>query len=572
MTKQLFNRLATFSSKHFPYKLRRYSLVIVIGLITTAVLLVSSSLSQAQAGKAHTQPPLSYTQALPSSTLSIATALNIFPDPAIQGQKLQASYTLKNTGTQAVKLPMLLVGTRDSNGSNVDFPVVSNVTIGGGQSYTYLQSITLSALGSYTAWPAAYFNDTYAELGPRITFTASTCTPTYGSFGPGSWPPACSRPYAESSPFNTPLPANPHFASNSQQIVDRVLGDISVVDRPENLVAKADGTGGEPTYYSQPTDPEYTLKCTMTKSWGVCPIEGDKIRIPRGVQVEGNSAAKETDDDTVENINCNDPEQKDRYTYCQPDSHLTIVDQASGFEYDLWQVHRASIYPEDGTNLRFSWGGKTRIDGNGLGSSGTASHFGSLAGRISAEDLQAGQINHALFIVIDCDNGKAVFPAYEEPDGTSGGRSCSQVDPKNNPGIKKGTPEQKNENAPPMGTRFQLVMSPSDIEALPVQKWKKTILQAIAKYGAFFGDTGTGGLFALSPEAGNQYTSVGSYRNKWFEFGKLNWEAYTPQDNILEYVGKLYNTSDDPDPQLDWLSKIWRNLRVIDPCVTKGTC
>ena len=47
--------------------------------------------------------------------------------------------------------------------------------------------------------------------------------------------------------------------------------------------------------------------------------------------------------------------------------------------------------------LRFSWGGRARIDGDGISEGhATAAHFGNLAGRTRAEELLADKIEHAL--------------------------------------------------------------------------------------------------------------------------------------------------------------------------------
>jgi hypothetical protein len=141
-----------------------------------------------------------------------------------------------------------------------------------------------------------------------------------------------------------------------------------------------------------------------------------------------------------------------------PDAHLTLVDVDSGWEYDLWQVQRSPIRSRDGAQLNISWGGRARIDGSGLAADangqGTAAGFGNLAGRIRAEELLGGAINHALFIVIDCDNGSFVYPAraHDKPCATDVA------------------------NAPPMGARLQLAMSRAEIDALPVPEWKKILL------------------------------------------------------------------------------------------------
>ena len=145
---------------------------------------------------------------------------------------------------------------------------------------------------------------------------------------------------------------------------------------------------------------------------------------------------------------------------------MTVVDQASGWEYDLWQV---TSKPRGGGRLLTSWGGRTRIDGDGLGSDATAAHFGLLAGSIRAEEMARGQIDHALFMLVRCDSGKAVFPAQGL------GAACSD-----------------RRDAPSQGTRFQLDLSDSQISALRMPDWKKTILRAMSEYGLYVGDT-TGG-------------------------------------------------------------------------------
>lgn len=170
--------------------------------------------------------------------------------------------------------------------------------------------------------------------------------------------------------------------ANSDSIRDRILGDLSTRDRPNHLVANEAGTGGEPTYWPKADYPLYTLRCRNDPEGrpdGACPIEGKQIRIPTGSQREGGPSA---------------PQGLDR--------HLTIVDQkltdpGVPWEYDLWKAENP---PPGGGDLYFGWGGRTRLDGDGLterpqsGLSGnsTASHFGGLAGRVRAEELEGGLV------------------------------------------------------------------------------------------------------------------------------------------------------------------------------------
>lgn len=353
------------------------------------------------------------------------------------------------------------------------------------------------------------------------------CTPQFGSFGPGSWPPGCWRPYADTSPFNRTLPANPPIHPNSSAIMARIQGDISQYDYPQNLVANVDGNTGEPTYYPRSTDPEFVIHCTAP--WGTCVLEGLRVRIPAGAQVEHGVAA--------------DPRlpMNDRN-----DAHLTAVNQDNGWEYDLWQVQVNPI-PSTGGTLNISWGGITRIDGDGTASldGATGSNVGSLAGRIRAEEFMAGEIRHALSIVVDCTNDQYVYPAKKR------GRMCSEI------GLS-------NVNAPPMGTLLQLGLTLSEVSALPIPDWKKTLLRSMVLYGMYIVETGSNHLFAIEQEAGNQYQSLG-YPDPWLEFAQgSGWSYWAPDQN---YVGSMRLDADG----LDW-SKIWSKLRVIDPCWASGQC
>ena len=324
----------------------------------------------------------------------------------------------------------------------------------------------------------------------------------WGSLQAGAWPGACWRPYAATSPFNQPLPSAPRLAANSPQIVARLLSFGPL----DHLVAGDADTVDDywhPTYYSQPTDPLFTLHC-YEASWGTCSIEGHQIRVPDAARPAAGG-----------------------------DGHLTVVDQATGWEYDLYKVRSK---PPGGGTLEFRWGGRLRIDGSGLGDGGTAAEFGNLAGIIRAPELAAGHIDHALFMVATCDSGGYVYPARKA------GRSCAAL----------GLPTS---DAPPMGARLQLAMTPEQIAALPVPAWKKTVLRAMAEYGVIMGDTGSG-AWGIEAESGSTYTSFGA-PDQLVTFAQAN--GWTPYDG--RYVGNLRS-------DVDWA----RYLRVIDPCVSQRTC
>jgi hypothetical protein len=323
---------------------------------------------------------------------------------------------------------------------------------------------------------------------------APACT---GPFMVGNWPGSCWRPYAPTSPFNRAISSAPVVRADSAAIVARVLA----FGPATNLVAGTAGTTSDwqhPTYYPQASDPLFTLHCTQ--AWGVCAIEGMQVRVPDAARPAGGG-----------------------------DKHMTIVDQAGGWEYDLWSV---SSKPAGGGKLSFGWGGRTRIDGDGLGSDATAARFGNMAGSIRAQEMQAGHIDHALFMVVNCDSGAYVYPAKKA------GRVCAD-----------------RTSAPPMGSRFQLNMSASEIAALAVPAWKKTILTAMAEYGMYFGDTGGGG-FGLQFESGSTYTSFGQPDAM---------VTFAAQNGVPLYQGKYVF---DLKTGVDYASR----LRVLDPCSAQGTC
>ena len=190
-----------------------------------------------------------------------------------------------------------------------------------------------------------------------------------------------------------------------------------------------------------------------------------------------------------------------------------------------------------GGRLDVSWGAVNSLRGKGITGRGdaTAARFSNIAGRVRAEELAAGRIEHALFIVIPCDSGRHVFPAR------AGGLTCGQ-----------------GSDAPPMGARLQLDYSDAEIAALPLPVWQRALLRAMADYGMFVGDTGTSNLFSVERESGLQYTSTG-HRDRWLALARSHDFRFWPGEGGV-YIGDLAAGVD------------WSRLRVISPCVSAGTC
>jgi hypothetical protein len=143
--------------------------------------------------------------------------------------------------------------------------------------------------------------------------------------------------------------------------------------------------------------------------------------------------------------------------------------------------------------------------------------------------MQAGQINHALMISVECTDGELQWPSA-------------------NTGSRCGNPA----DAPSLGDRFQLSMSDGEIAALPVPAWKKTILRALARYGAYVGEQ-SGAWSLLGFEGAPTYTSFGV------------------PDQMAVFAASVGIKSNGGAYYFDIASGVdWNRLRVIDPAVSRS--
>jgi hypothetical protein len=308
------------------------------------------------------------------------------------------------------------------------------------------------------------------------------------------------RPYADTSPFNTRI-ESPEVKPNSDAIIERLTAHA-----PSYFVAGDQARDwGVAIYYPAPDDTSYRIHCV--EPWGTSEIEGDIIRLPAGAKPSGVWPLPHPGDDW--------------------DSHLTVIQD--GVEYDLWNIRTIGA-----GEIVCKWGGKTDIDGDGLGSGAVAAEFGALGGLIRAHELVQGRINHALSLTVPCTVGYT-WPA------TKGGYECSWG----------GFPLA---NALQQGDLIQLQISRGDIQQFPV--WKQGILKAWKRYGAYVGDTtGDPSQWALKVESAASYTSQGQ-SDPLVELAKS--EGLHPED---------YNGNGQPEYWFDIGGGVdWRSrLRVVKP-------
>ena len=332
----------------------------------------------------------------------------------------------------------------------------------------------------------------------------------WGKFTAKRPPGGCWRPFSPESPFNRPLPANPRQPLNSTWLARTVSewGEGPVLTAG---TADTDDDYGHPIYFSSRRDPVYRINCV--EFGGECEIDGARVRIPKLARPAGGS-----------------------------DAHLAVIDQRKNWEYDLWEV---GDKPRRGGLLNVGWGGRARIgsaDAHGLRAGATASGFALSAGVIRPAELRVGRIDHALFMGVPCTNGHSVYPS-----AGGAGTACSDL-------------PLGGHTVPAMGSRFYLEMAPSEIDALAVASWQKTILRAMAKYGMFIGDTG-GSSWGIGGESASSQTSFGR-PDPWVRLAiRLGIPSYVSSDGATRYLFDMRGI-------VDWEHE----LRVAAPCVSHGRC
>lgn len=233
-----------------------------------------------------------------------------------------------------------------------------------------------------------------------------------------------------------------------------------------------------PIYLSKSTDPMVTVSCTFYG--GNCNA--------KGLRIHNNPA------NYIQWINSIQNEE---------DHHLLLVDQNSSegpVELDCWQAGpRSATSTLVGTNLQCGWAGKYQLGGSGLhgklsnqsdpGSEGL--HFGPAAASymVTGTEILNGHIDHALALNVSCLNNPSVYPA-DTQNGTD--TSCDG-----------------STSPPHYGNAIHLNWSAAQIAGSAYSAPCKTILAALADYGAYMSDTGDAGV-VIDVEAERAYTSVGA--------------------------------------------------------------
>lgn len=233
-----------------------------------------------------------------------------------------------------------------------------------------------------------------------------------------------------------------------------------------------------PLYLSAPNDRLVTVRCGI---YGVCNANGIKIHANEKFYVQDVCGWN-----------------------CPADHHLLLVDKhapSGPIEIDCWQA--GPVNESDrltGEILNCSWAGLYRLGTNGLhglysdqtapGNEGL--HFGPAAGTfmVTGTEILNGRIEHALALNVSCLNNPSVYPA-DTQNGTD--TTCDN-----------------STNPPHYGSLIHLLWSSDTIARSAYSAPCKTILTAMATYGAYMSDTGNHGI-VIDIVAERAYTSVGAY-------------------------------------------------------------
>lgn len=255
--------------------------------------------------------------------------------------------------------------------------------------------------------------------------------------------PAAARLYAPESPLNTAIVAGAVVDAASKTMIELLMREIADKGWP---VASREYS--MPLFRARPATRRYDVRITS------------RGRTARAIPVPDGA-----------------------FPAPGSDRHMTVIDPASRCEFDFyraskrsgrWQAENFNALPTGGSG----------IYPRGLGTRGSG--FANAAGLITAQDLRAGRIEHAL--VFSMRNTKAGGPVA--PATSSDGESTLA-------------------GAIPEGARLQL--DPAlDLSSLRLDPWQRVVARALQKYGMYLADTGGAvALYAQHPG------SASGYRYPW---------------------------------------------------------
>ena len=280
----------------------------------------------------------------------------------------------------------------------------------------------------YLLWESSSYRYELRVKGPGGGTVASQAQTVSTPRQSGGFP----RPYAGSSPWNTPIPQGAPADPRSLDIIN-----FSIIPHKSTANLSTTDTWGLALAYADPSSRRFAVGCTL---YGC--QQSVAGQIPSYAQPNGGS-----------------------------DGKLTVIAPHSGEEIDMWQGaydstlgtwSASSRFLADLNGSGFMCGEGQRCNGpNAAGNTG-------LAGVVRPEEIAQGHIDHALQLsgVSNYVSKNLIACPATHTDGNSS-------DPR----------------AIPEGARIRLDPSFS-VSAQPWPEWKKVIARALQQYGAIIDDKG----------------------------------------------------------------------------------
>jgi len=354
---------------------------------------------------------------------------------------------------------------------------------------------------------------------PTATPTVAPGCGTTPAFVNGVEYTALWAPYGCSSPWNQHVSANPTYASYSSSVIATEFGGGNTQPVRDQEAGPYDY--GHPIYYASASDPLVTLHCTSycnrTDNGGYPAT----AHIPALARPAGGS-----------------------------DAHMAVI-QPDGTEIDLWATTTPSGNWTAGSTLTAqaiaNCGSFTA--GSGFVPTGPAATAGGAclaSGLLRADELLAGSIDHALFLISQCAVGWQ-YPAF--PNASTD--TCTS-----------GT-------GPALGARlwYDVPDATTNTNA-NLKPWEKAILNALHDYGGYLEDDTSGGAnasgIAFLAESGMASAMFGQ-TDPFAALAAQGWSG-------ISIPGALQTRWVGADPWQPSGVNLAAHLHWLDPCSAKGSC
>jgi hypothetical protein len=334
-------------------------------------------------------------------------------------------------------------------------------------------------------------------------------------------------PYASNSVWNTPVSTHPTYLSSSAAIV---AAQFPGGNNTQTIRANEAGVYdySHPRYFASNADPVVALRCTL---YCGAPDNGG---VPATAHIPALARPA-----------------------LGSDAHIDVV-QADGTEICAWGVTQPGANWATGQTLTalniancgsFSSGAGWLSNGPGP----TAAGFALQSGIITAAELIAGQINHAIFITGQC----AIGSQYPSEPGASTDQCTSGL-------------------GPPLGGREWYDVPCSTTQAnSALRPWEKAILCAMNIYGGYMGDDVGGGSTFTGTGAGVEseepwYAYQGpGYTSPFAPLAAQGWGTI----HMLNVIGNQSGTRwVGADPWQPAGVNFAAHIHWLDPCSARGAC